>query len=324
MTSRSEKILSCDWGSSSLRVRLFDPSDNTVLGKYSGDQGIIATHQKWLDNPDQNRIEFYKRKLRQYLDALQSSLSEDISGLPLVISGMASSTIGMMSLPYADLPFSIDGNALQTCKIPPSENFPNPLLLVSGVRASADVMRGEETELIGFASAIEGSRDGLYIFPGTHSKHILVKSGTAMSFKTFMTGEIFALVCGQSILRSAVHKGEFSIDENNAAFKEGVSRSRDKNLLNQFFTLRASELFSIRSKEANYFFLSGLLIGYELSSLENGAGAAIYLCVHGEILKLYKTALLVLGHEDKTRTFSTQRSDTAVAVGQYRIYQNNH
>ncbi|MEO6931295.1 MAG: 2-dehydro-3-deoxygalactonokinase, partial [Chitinophagaceae bacterium] len=161
-----------------------------------------------------------------------------------------------------------------------------------------------------------------YIFPGTHSKHILVKNECAVSFKTFMTGEVFALLSDHSILKSAMHQGEFA--DYTASFIEGVNRSGDQNLLNQFFTIRANELFSLRSKEENYYFLSGLLIGYELAALENAAGPGIYLCAGGKILELYKTALLVMGHEDKTRTFSTQRSDVAVAVGQYRIYQNHH
>src|SRR5262245_12577368 len=100
---------------------------------------------------------------------------------------MASSSIGMIEVPYKETQFKADGSDLKVKKIDRSKDFEHDTFIISGARTNNDVMRGEETQLAGCKDT--GDKKSLYIFPGTHSKHILVKKGIAVSFKTFMTGE---------------------------------------------------------------------------------------------------------------------------------------
>lgn len=126
----------------------------------------------------------------------------------------------------------------------------------------ADVMRGEETQLAG-ALAMNPGFDGVFCLPGTHSKWAQVSAGEVVSFQTFMTGELFALLSTQSVLRHSI-TGE-GWDE--AAFDEGLSDalSRPDRIAAKLFSLRAEALLHGMTPAQARARLSGLIIGIELA-----------------------------------------------------------
>src|SRR5947199_855368 len=124
--------------------------------------------------------------------------------MPVILSGMASSAIGMEELPYREFPFIWDLMQFPVKKIPVDENFSYPLYVISGFKTEKDVMRGEESLLLGCDISDDDER--IFIFPGTHSKHVFIKNKTGTDFKTYMTGEFFQLLAEKSILRHAVAK----------------------------------------------------------------------------------------------------------------------
>jgi 2-dehydro-3-deoxygalactonokinase len=77
----------------------------------------------------------------------------------------------MIELPYAMLPFSMDGSGLVVHTLSAVTDFEHPVFIISGARDENDVMRGEETQLIGASQAVS-QQEQLFIFPGTHSKHV--------------------------------------------------------------------------------------------------------------------------------------------------------
>ncbi|MCX8509692.1 MAG: 2-dehydro-3-deoxygalactonokinase, partial [Rhodobacteraceae bacterium] len=82
----------------------------------------------------------------------------------------------------------------------------------------ADVMRGEETQIAGALTLMPGF-DGIFCLPGTHAKWVHVSAGEVVSFQTYMTGELFALLATQSVLRHGIaHEGW-----DDQAFAEGLS-----------------------------------------------------------------------------------------------------
>jgi 2-dehydro-3-deoxygalactonokinase len=252
-------IISCDWGTSSFRLRLVD-ADGRVLRSFSGAKGIADTFNEWQQTgmPPSSRVGFYQAVLQTAIE----QLGGDLHGVPVVLSGMASSSIGMLELPYHELPFWVSGEDLQPFSLPSSATFPHTLLLVPGVRSENDVMRGEETQLIGCDSDDNGHR--LFIFPGTHSKHISVFSGLANGLRTYMTGEFFSLLSRQSILAASI---EDSGSNRGPAFFAGVDAGQHSDLLHSAFSVRTNQLFAKWSKADNYQYLSGLLIGAELKGL---------------------------------------------------------
>ena len=267
-----QKFISCDWGTTSLRVRLIDPADLSVVAQSISKHGIGMVHNLWQQNGgDQNeRLQFYKRFLADKILAIKNETGISLSGFPVIVSGMASSSIGMMELPWVDLPIPLDGSDLIKKMISPSADFEHELILVSGIKTTEDIARGEETQLIGCNPS--QSEESIYIFPGTHSKHIFVKNGRAVNLKTYMTGEFLQLLSEKSIL-------SYSVEEQNAtdakSFEAGVNASEDENLLSSAFKVRINDLFGKVAKAQNFSFLKGLLIGAELRSLRGKKGIRV-------------------------------------------------
>ena len=300
-------IISCDWGTSSFRLRLVDnPSAGSappnIRSSLHRPTGIAATFSDWQRSrlPAEARVGFFQAVLQ----AAIGELGTDLHGIPVVISGMASSSIGMMELPYHPLPFLISGEDLLPAVVPATPAFPHVLLLVPGIRSIDDVMRGEETQLIGC-----GVSSGLFLFPGTHSKHVVVQDGRAVAFSTFMTGEFFGLLSRQSILAASVAEGE-PADE---AFLAGVDAARGSGILHSAFSVRTNQLFGRFSKTDNYQYLSGLVIGEELKGL---APQRVSLVAAGPLRQAYAAALQRLGFREVAHI----DADTALVEGHRRIF----
>ena len=339
-------FLSCDWGTTSFRLRLVETATLRVAAELKNKEGIAATFQLWLSSqkPASERLAFYRSILETKIAALQASLKgggesllpdipslSDIpalSGIPLLLSGMASSSIGMQELPYKELPFNTNGEDLQMALFEATSLHPHSILLLSGVRSMDDVMRGEETQLIGCfplsppeqaqSGKSQGGGEHLFIFPGTHSKHVRVRGNQVVGLRTYMTGEYFHLLTKHSILAASVAESIAPAGNPNSAgipgarnpFEQGVLDSIDANLLHQSFQVRTHHLLGTMSKEDNYHYLSGLLIGSECKDLA-GAGLPLTL-VSGEALQdQYTRALQTLGITD----IELQPLDQAVIRG---------
>lgn len=316
-TSRSNWLLCCDWGTTSLRLQLVEADTLKTRAKTSDGEGILATYRRWTASgqPASERLFFYLAVLRDCIHALESQGGSSLSGVPLVVSGMASSSIGMSPLPYRPLPLALDGSNLQWTVLPTSDDFLHPLLLVSGVSAKADVMRGEETLLVG-ALADNPLKDqaAVVVLPGTHSKHVSIRNEQVEDFATYMTGEFFALLSQYSILADTVDSGGgLDVLENRESFADGVRDGAASNLLRECFSIRARHLLGTAIKNANYHRLSGLLIGAELGDLVKRKPEAVMLLSSPHLQLPYQLALHVLS--PGTRLVNSD-ADAALLRGQ--------
>jgi 2-dehydro-3-deoxygalactonokinase len=318
-------FLSCDWGTSSFRLRLINTEDLAVTAEEKANTGIAHTFARWQEsnNPDsEERIGFYRRIIQEHICHLEQRVGHSLAQVPVIISGMASSSIGMQALPYQNLPFPVNGAGLQTKHFPANTTFPHDILLVSGIKSTVDVMRGEETQLIGCINeADSGNCNGLYLFPGTHSKHIQVKDGQVIGFKTYMTGEFFDLLAHKSILNASVASAENSAMFTGATFRQGVRDAREINILHLSFRVRTNELFEKISKSENYTYLSGLVIGSELKDLLTSDYPKIYLVGGATLKRNYEIALQELGLSERVHTFPAAWVDEAVVRGQFKIFK---
>lgn len=265
-----DTVLSCDWGTSSLRLRWVETHTGRLRGEVRSGEGIGATHAAWK-TAGGDRLPFYQRVLTEHVARLAAEVGRSLAGVPVVLSGMASSSIGMVELPYAALPFPIDGSAAGARYLEPTEEFPHPLLLISGVRSEWDVMRGEETQVIGlyarWADQFAEADDVLLILPGTHSKHVTVRDGVMTDFRTYLTGELFALLTRHGILRDSLQPAGAGNSLDWAAFRLGVRAGAAGHVLNALFSVRTNQLFGRLDPVQNHDYLSGLLIGSELHEL---------------------------------------------------------
>ena len=179
---------------------------------------------------------------------------------------MIGSRQGWTEAPYVECPTDIDALARAIVRTPGGE-----LAIVPGVTCRddagvPDVMRGEETQLVG---AIDARERAIAVLPGTHSKWARVVDGRIESFITYMTGEVYSVLLAHSILgRMAGHAPA----EPGAAFNGGVARGLGAgSLLHHIFGARTLALAGELASDDVPDWLSGVLIGREIRNASNWA-----------------------------------------------------
>jgi 2-dehydro-3-deoxygalactonokinase len=183
--------------------------------------------------------------------------------VPVVACGMVGSRQGWCEAPYRTVPCApLDAAAQVTA---PTADPRLTVRIAPGLKQTAppDVMRGEETQIAGALRLMPGY-DGILCLPGTHSKWAQVSAGEVVSFQTFMTGELFALLSQQSVLRHGMQGAGWD----DAAFDQALSDAiaRPERLGARLFSLRAEGLIAGLTPQAARARLSGLLIGVELAA----------------------------------------------------------
>lgn len=315
-----EKFISCDWGTSAFRLQLAEAATQNMLAQIKTQQGISATFAAWKNEPAADQFSFYLSILSDNIKMLETQCGQILTDIPLVVSGMASSSIGMMELPYKEVPFKADGSDLLVKNILPTLHFKHPLLMISGVCSATDVMRGEETILAGCNAVTEDGKS-IFIFPGTHSKHVTVSNGLVTNLKTYMTGEMFDLLVNKSILAASLQKADGSYEnEMDFYFKKGVLEGASGNMLSNIFQVRVHQLFHQFDKKQNYHYLSGLLIGTELKDISAKKYASVHLVSSDALGQQYIKALNATGITD----VRYQHADAALVYGQSVICKQHH
>ena len=261
-------ILSADWGTTHLRVRLVARADASVVAIEKRATGCKALGQGTAAGPARDAA--YREALLAAVQALGASVAADLTALPVVISGMASSSLGWRELAYATVPFALDGSSLVTAQV--AADGLGPILLISGVATDRDVMRGEETELIGLLAHPEMKRyqrDSVVIMPGTHCKHVDVVGGNIETFQTAMSGELYEILAAHSVLRGSVAgAGNDFGEEQRHGFRDGVHIGFEAPLPQALFNVRTYSLLKGWSPDRCAGFLSGILIAHELMAFD--------------------------------------------------------
>lgn len=324
-------FLSCDWGTSTLRLRWVSTSPLEVLEEVRSEWGAARLQAAVLeefgdDDPTtiaEHREARFDSTLRDAVQALAEKQSANPKELPVVVSGMATSTIGWRELPYGVLPLRLDGAGLPTAKLEANALRTNAILLVSGVREAADVMRGEEVEILGLLNAAEYAdyrQSSLLILPGTHSKHVRIDREEIVAFATFMTGELFEVMSQASILRNSVDADSLVTgwwqekSAQYAAFQEGVDCAQRTPLSSALFSVRARQVLEHQAPEWGAAYLSGLLVGYELLSAFDSVdeGVPILFCGAERLLGPYRLACETMDCTDRIEMATAQSIDLAV------------
>lgn len=263
--------IAADWGTTHLRLWLMDAAGH-VLGQRSSDRGMGS-----LD-PDG-----FEPAL---LDCLGADLPEGET--PVVICGMAGARQGWVEAPYASVPCPVPSALTATRATTQDTRLQVYILPGLSQGKPADVMRGEETQIGGFLAG-EPKFDGVLCLPGTHCKWAHISAEEVVSFRTFMTGELFALLSKHSVLRFSIGEGW---DEE--AFVEAVTDtlSRPAGIGSELFSLRAAQLLHDQSPDTARARLSGLLIGLELAAARPyWLGQEVVILGDDTLAKAYETGL---------------------------------
>lgn len=255
-------LLACDWGTTHLRAWTLDGEGAVVAGQ------TFPLGVSRLEKGEAARR--FTAEVRLALDA---------EGLPAVLCGMIGSSLGWATAPYVPCPADLASLAGRLLAVEPRTRIV-PGLIGPGLTDASDVMRGEETQVLGWVSQAPERSRGRYLIchPGTHAKWVLLEDGAIVRFVTVMTGELFAVLSRHSVL-----KGEDPVTDE-AAFDVGARAAGDGDAL-------AARLFSARARvvgdgappSTTSAYLSGLLIGAETAALRGRlAGAATPIALLGD------------------------------------------
>jgi 2-dehydro-3-deoxygalactonokinase len=199
---------------------------------------------------------------------------------------MVGSTVGWQVAPYVPVAAGIDELASGLLRVDARTVIVPGVSLIDGRRA--DVMRGEEVQLLGAVAAGLAPPDALLAQPGTHCKWVTMRDGRIADFATAMTGELFALLKNHSILaRQLTHPVEA-----NAAFHEGVEDAGRSQLLTNLFQVRAATLMGLRQDADAASYCSGLLIGTDVAAQMAATDhTVVYLLADPALGALYVAAI---------------------------------
>jgi len=264
-----------DWGTSSFRLWLVDRA-GTVLAERRSDEGMLAAAKAGFPGV-----------LQAHLAAVRVP-----AHLPVLVCGMAGAKTGWVEAGYVDTPAPLSAVLKQAARVPSEAR---DIRILPGIAqrdaAAPDVMRGEETQLLG-ALGLDAAGEALVCMPGTHSKWVRVKEGTVAHFSTFMTGELFSVVSRETILSLAVAGADDAEDV--ASFKSAVKAAFEAPAFaaNLLFTARSRQLLFGGTPAAARETLSGTLIGAELAAGLSGSvpKAGITLIASGRLAALYRQA----------------------------------
>jgi 2-dehydro-3-deoxygalactonokinase len=285
-----------DWGTSSFRLWLIG-DDGSVLDERRSGEGMTTAASTG------------------FAEVLQSHLSSVSApdDIPVIVCGMAGARQGWVEAGYIDTPTSLSAILTGAVSVPGQKRDVRILPgLAQRSKQTPDVIRGEETQLLG-AIAADTKGEQIVCMPGTHSKWVRVVDGAVTGFSTFMTGELFDVITKHSILSHAV-SGADTMPADTEAFDMAVKTAfaQPALLTNLIFGARAGQLLHGLTAAGAQARISGTLIGTEIAgALSNaGKGAAITLVASGRLRALYETAFRTL-----SLPYQTIDADAAVRRG---------
>jgi 2-dehydro-3-deoxygalactonokinase len=299
MSTSNPYCIAFDWGTSSLRAYLLN-SEGLVLADSRSELGVLKPQN-------------FSETVTQICEPWDAAFGR----LPCFASGMIGSQQGWIDAGYASTPTNFKAIAQGAKDIFALAH--RKFWIVPGVKhidsatKAVDVMRGEETQVFGACVQDEIQEDiqddfqeFLAVLPGTHSKWVQVRNGTIVNFKTFMTGETYALFRQHSIL-SKLMSSDSSSTLNQNVFLSGAQQSLNapSDLLHQLFTVRTKGLFNQLKPTEQADYLSGLLIGNEIASAKQIFAGNIHLIGETALVERYELALKCAGLQAKPINPST-------------------
>lgn len=262
-------FLAIDWGTTNRRV--YHIENGEVIATRRDDRGVkLCSHDDYSRLIASDRAKF--------------------GDYPVLIAGMAGSTIGWRDVPYVSAPAGLSDLAKSVCEVA------DRVAIVPGVsyhnNHRSDVMRGEEVQLLGAVADRMVKPDSVLCQPGTHCKWALIADGKIAEFTTSMTGELFALLRNDSVLSAFLTADVIP----GAAFKRGLAEGAKGDLAASLFSIRAARVLGHMPPNDAASFCSGVLLGSDVAArLSHYDNEIITILADAPLRELYRTAIETLG-----------------------------
>jgi len=311
-----------DWGTSNLRLFLCDDAGN-----------MLAT----MRGPGAAKVD---APFPRMLSSLLADWQRVHGDLPIVLCGMVGSSIGWTQVPYVPCPADVRQIAMRCGALEQGRVRIVPGLSCTNRLDAPDVMRGEETQILGALQLDPALRRGaqLLCLPGTHTKWVSINDGVIGDFLTAPAGEIHALLELHSVLVSDASagqragqmstmkgNGQAAPQSESVAYSRGLEQVRrfpQADLLQRIFQCRSRRLSHDLEPNDASAFMSGLVIGSDAHSalrlMAPRANAIVHVIGAPQLTRLYAQALASFN--------ATPREidgDTAVLAGLMQVHRAN-
>ncbi len=269
----ADGFIAVDWGTTNRRAYLLDSSGERS-DEFEDSNGVLSI-------------------ARADFPGAVGEIRDRLGDRPLLLAGMVGSNRGWVEAPYVPCPAGLDELAAKLVWAG------DRAAIVPGVSylgdGRADVMRGEEVQVLGAVAAGLVDPDALVCHPGTHNKWVQLRNGRIQSFQTVMTGELFSLLKDHSIL-SDLLGGEVAAND---AFCAAARYAIDHEALPaELFTVRARVVLGQANKEDAAAHTSGLLIGTDVRiGLSYPTSAQVTVIGRPELTRLYAAAIGLTGRQ---------------------------
>jgi 2-dehydro-3-deoxygalactonokinase len=269
----ADGFIAVDWGTTNRRAYLLNSSGKRS-DEFEDAKGVLSI-------------------ARTDFPAAVAEIRDRLGDRPMVLAGMIGSNRGWVEAPYVPCPAGLDELAAKLVQAGDRAAIVPGVSYAGGGRA--DVMRGEEMQLLGGVAAGLVDPDALVCHPGTHNKWVQLRKGRIQSFQTIMTGELFSLLKDHSIL-SDLLDGEVAVND---TFRAAARYAIDNEALPaELFAVRARVLLGQARKEDAAAYTSGLLIGTDVRiGLSYPTSAQVTVIGRPDLTRLYAAAIGLTGRQ---------------------------
>lgn len=309
--------IAIDIGTTNSRLKIFD---NTLIASYSRHFGI-----KDIAIKNSMTIEdFVKDFIYSSIDNAKIML-KDIEYI--VASGMITSNIGLYQVPYVLCPVNIEDISKGVAKLHYNWLGSIPFYLIPGVKVVEngyiDIMRGEESEILGIMDYYKIEKKSIIILPGSHTKFVEISGdGYIVNFRTTMTGELFFVLSQNTVLHNSINENLIE-SISSQYFIDGIKEAQRKNFTSAIFSTRIKGLFNEANSNECASFLLGIIIHNDLidmSFIKNELD--IYICGSEHLKEGYKLALEYLGvNSNRINLVEKNLSDVLALTGANKVVE---
>lgn len=202
-------ILTIDGGTTNTRIYLMQDGE------------ICAVHKMAVGIRDTLQTDGKKRFFTVIAEKI-AKLTKEYTIEAILCSGMIGSETGLYNCPHTATPVSFADLAKQMRQVSLPDIADVPFWFIPGIKtfsdlpesaseisigllAEMDIMRGEETEIVGICAGMGLTGERTYVLPGSHMKTVSMNAeGKITTFHTSLTGELLHAVAEHTILQASV------------------------------------------------------------------------------------------------------------------------
>ena len=248
------------------------------------------------------------------------NLSED-DVICAIASGMITSEYGLCKLDHLVAPVGIAElhNAVKKVELPEISKI--PFVFIPGVKLCGksldenDMMRGEETELMGLSDGGEC----VYVLPGSHSKLVTTdKEGRIADFGSMLTGELIAALVSSTILKDSV---DFSVENINSEYLlKGYNYCETHGVNASLFKVRVLRNLLGATAEQTYNFFMGVALHDEIEQIAKCKENKVVIGGRRQIKEAMGELLRNVTDKQITE-LSESEVDSSTVKGMIRVYE---